>query len=95
MSGEVGLQSTPGAGSIFWFSARLPACAREVVEDAPPPTPTDGRRVLVVDDNDTNRRVIGELLAGAGYEIETAASAIEALGILERAAAAGKPFRPC
>ena len=93
MSGEVGLQSRPGAGSTFWFSARLPACAREVVEDAPPPAPADGRRVLVVDDNDTNRRVIGELLAGAGYEIESAASAIEALGILERAAAAGKPFQ--
>jgi CheY-like chemotaxis protein/HPt (histidine-containing phosphotransfer) domain-containing protein len=93
MSGEVGIQSSPGAGSIFWFSARMPACAREVVEDAPPPAPADGRRVLVVDDNDTNRRVIGELLAGAGYEIETAASAIEALGILERAAAAAKPFQ--
>jgi two-component system, sensor histidine kinase and response regulator len=93
MSGEVGLQSSPGAGSIFWFSARLPACAREVVEDAPLPAPADGRRVLVVDDNDTNRRVIGELLAGAGYEIETAASAIEALGVLERAAAAGTPFQ--
>ena len=93
MSGEVGLQSSPGAGSIFWFSARLPACAREIVEDAPPPAPTDGRRVLVVDDNDTNRRVIGELLTGAGYEIETVASAIEALGVLERAAAAGKPFQ--
>ena len=93
MSGEVGLQSSPGTGSTFWFSARLPACAREVVEDAPPPAPADGRRVLVVDDNDTNRRVIGELLTGAGYEIETAASAIEALGVLERAAAADKPFQ--
>jgi CheY-like chemotaxis protein/nitrogen-specific signal transduction histidine kinase len=93
MSGEVGLQSGLGAGSTFWFTARLPACAREAVEDASPPAPVDGRRVLVVDDNDTNRRVIGELLAGAGYEIETAASAIEALGVLERAAAARKPFQ--
>ncbi len=93
MSGEVGVQSRPGAGSIFWFSARLPACAREYVEDAPPPSPSEGRRVLVVDDNDTNRRVIGELLAGADYEVETAASAIEALTLLERAAASGQPFQ--
>ncbi len=93
MSGEVGVQSRPGAGSIFWFSARLPACAREYVEDAPPPSPTEGRRVLVVDDNDTNRRVIGELLAGADYEVETAASAVEALTLLERAAASGQPFQ--
>ena len=93
MSGEVGAQSKPGAGSIFWFSARLPACAREFIEDAPPPSPTEGRRVLVVDDNDTNRRVIGELLAGADYEVETVASAIEALSVLQRAAEGSSPFQ--
>ena len=93
MSGEVGVQSKPGAGSIFWFSARLPACAREFVEDEPTPSPTEGRRVLVVDDNDTNRRVIGDLLAGADYEVETAASAIEALSVLQRAAEDGMPFQ--
>jgi CheY-like chemotaxis protein len=49
--------------------------------------------VLVVDDNDTNRRVIGELLAGADYEVETAATAIEALSVLQRAADDGKPYQ--
>ena len=93
MSGEVGVQSRPGAGSTFWFTARLAPCAREAVEEAPVPAAADGRRVLVVDDNDTNRRVIGELLAGADYDIETAPTAIEALNILERAAEAGTPFQ--
>lgn len=94
MSGEVGVQSTPGSGSTFWFSARLPACVREeVTEDAPVASPAEGRRVLVVDDNDTNRRVIGELLSRADYDIETAASAIEALSVLQRAAEAGTPFQ--
>ena len=93
MSGEVGVQSAPGKGSTFWFTARLAPCAREAVEDAPVPAAADGRRVLVVDDNDTNRRVIGELLAGADYDIETAPTAIEALSILERAAEAGTPFQ--
>ena len=95
MSGEVGVQSSPGAGSIFWFSARLPACAREVVEDAPapPPSPAEGRRVLVVDDNDTNRRVIGELLEAAEYEVETASSAMDALSVLRRSVNGGKPFQ--
>ncbi|HKX98654.1 MAG TPA: response regulator [Steroidobacteraceae bacterium] len=93
MSGEVGVQSRPGAGSTFWFTARLTPCAREAVEEAPMPAAADGRRVLVVDDNDTNRRVIGELLAGADYDIETAPTAIEALNILERAAEAGTPFQ--
>lgn len=100
MSGEVGVQSGLGAGSIFWFSARLPAVApSDAVEDepasgdAPVGSPADGRRVLVVDDNDTNRRVIGELLAGADYEVETAGSAIEALSVLQRATEGGKPFQ--
>ena len=93
MSGEVGVQSTPGKGSTFWFTARLAPCAREAVEEAAPAADAEGRRVLVVDDNDTNRRVIGELLAGADYDIETASSAIEALSILERAAESGAPFQ--
>jgi len=92
MSGEAGVRSGLGVGSTFWFTARLAPCARETAEDAPLPAPADGRRVLVVDDNDTNRRVIGELLAGADYDIETASSAIEALTVLERAAESGKPF---
>jgi len=98
MSGEVGVVSAPGAGSTFWFTARLPACERAAAaavafEDEPTPVPADGRRVLVVDDNDTNRRVIGELLAGADYDVETAASAIEALSVLQRAAETGAPFQ--
>ncbi|MGH8204891.1 MAG: response regulator, partial [Steroidobacteraceae bacterium] len=97
MSGEAGVQSSLGAGSTFWFSARLPPCARDsaiaTVEETPAPSPAEGRRVLVVDDNDTNRRVIAELLGGADYEVETAKSAIEALSVLQRAAETGNPFQ--
>ncbi|MEX0733755.1 MAG: response regulator [Steroidobacteraceae bacterium] len=93
MSGDVGVSSRPGEGSTFWFTARLPPCAREPIEEPAPPAPDEGRRVLVVDDNDTNRRVIGELLAAADYQVETAASAIEALSVLQRAADAGSPFQ--
>ncbi len=97
MSGEAGVQSAPGAGSTFWFTARLPACERAAAlaspDDAPTTEPAEDRRILVVDDNDTNRRVIGELLVGADYDVETAASGIEALSVLERAAEAGTPFQ--
>ena len=93
MSGDVGVQSKPEQGSTFWFTARLPACARETIEEPAPSMSAEGRRVLVVDDNDTNRRVIGELLAGADYDVETAGSAIEGLSLLQRAAENSTPFQ--
>ncbi len=92
MGGDVGVQSRQGSGSTFWFSARLPACASQPEPPAARPVDADGRRILVVDDNDTNRRVIRELLGGS-YEVETAATAIEALSVLQRAAEHGTPFQ--
>jgi CheY-like chemotaxis protein/HPt (histidine-containing phosphotransfer) domain-containing protein/anti-sigma regulatory factor (Ser/Thr protein kinase) len=93
MSGDVGAQSMPAVGSTFWFTARLPPCAPEPIEEPAPATTAESRRVLVVDDNDTNRRVIGDLLAGADYEVETAASAIEGLNVLQRAVESASPFQ--
>jgi len=93
MGGDVGAKSAPGQGSTFWFTARLAAVAPAVESEAQRATVTEGRRVLVVDDNDTNRRVIGELLAGADFEVETAGSAIEALSVLQRAAESGAGFQ--
>jgi two-component system sensor histidine kinase/response regulator len=93
MSGEAGATSAPGKGSTFWFTAKLAPVARAVEAVAPRAAVTEGRRVLVVDDNDTNRRVIGEILAGADFEVEMAASAIEALSVLQRAAETGAGFQ--
>jgi len=92
MGGDVGVQSRQGGGSTFWFSARLPACEQLMVAEPEPAADAEGRRVLVVDDNDTNRRVIAGLLQGADYEVETAATAIEGLNLLQRAAESGAPF---
>ena len=93
MGGDCGATSAPGKGSTFWFTARLAPVARAEESQAPRAAVTEGRRVLVVDDNDTNRRVIGEILAGADFEVEMAASAIEALAVLQRAAETGAGFQ--
>ncbi|HEY7739080.1 MAG TPA: response regulator [Steroidobacteraceae bacterium] len=93
MGGEVGATSAPGEGSTFWFSARLPVVAASTAAAAPAQAAAEGRRVLVVDDSETNRRVIAEILRTADYEVETAASAIEALSVLERAADTDAPFQ--
>jgi hypothetical protein len=63
MNGETGVDSEEGVGSTFWFTA----CFERVVNlhqtHYPAPASIQGRRVLVVDDNATNRKVLmGQLL---------------------------------
>ncbi len=89
MGGEVDVESVPGKGSTFSFSARVGKGVSE--RRATLVRPAEGRaRILVVDDNDTNRRVLGEMLSASGYDIEPAPDASTALTALERAWRAGQ-----
>ena len=91
MDGEVGVESVHGQGSTFWFTARL---ARSATVKRPLVLSADlqGRRVLVVDDNDSARTVLSGLLSAMSFSIDEAASGAAAIAAIERAAAAGKPF---
>jgi signal transduction histidine kinase/CHASE3 domain sensor protein/ActR/RegA family two-component response regulator len=84
MGGSIGVISEPHEGSTFYFimppSSATGALAAPPVEDQPGAAVpvragrTGGkRRVLVIDDNDTNRRLVRALLAPAGYEVLDAA----------------------
>ncbi len=87
MDGEISLESRPGQGSRF--ECRIPFVLAEAVisrqkKDAPattnPALPRlDGSRILVVDDSETNRLVIAEMMRRAGAEVVEASNAIEAL----------------
>ncbi|KQV62635.1 MULTISPECIES: PAS domain S-box protein [unclassified Caulobacter] len=86
MGGEIGVESTVGKGSIFWFEVALPLGASEGggVKHAPEAEPLrlTGRRILVVDDVELNRELMLALLSKYGCEIglaEDGAQAIDAL----------------
>ena len=91
MGGEVGVDSVFGAGSTFWFTARL-GVAPDPVRRRVLAADLRGKPVLVVDDNQHARVVLGELLSGMGFAVSEAEDGPAALARLAQAAAAGTPY---
>ena len=91
MGGEVGVQSVPGQGSTFWFTARLGLGERRG-RPVLPQIDLRGRRVLVVDDNAHAAQVLRELLEAQAFlvrEVHGGAAAVEAV---REAATEGAPY---
>jgi two-component system, sensor histidine kinase and response regulator len=91
MGGEVGVRSDPGVGSTFWFILPM----RPQVAVAAPKSATSERtgiRVLIVDDNETNRRVLASQLSRKSYVVSSCSGGKEALALMRQALGDNKPF---
>jgi PAS domain S-box-containing protein len=95
MGGQLRVESALGQGSTFRFTAPFTVQQGTVQGPATPAEPAElrGLRVLVVDDNATNRLVIEEMLSHWGSSPTVVDGGQAALDALERAAQLGEPFR--
>ncbi|HEV2106310.1 MAG TPA: ATP-binding protein, partial [Candidatus Eisenbacteria bacterium] len=93
MGGRIEVRSAPGEGSTFAFTARFGQASGAPAGAAGDPGSVAGVRVLVVDDNATNRRILEDMARGWGMDVECAADAGEALVRLTRGRREGRPFR--
>lgn len=92
MQGQIWVESEIGIGSIFHFTAVFAVSDLAHVGPQTNTTSLAGRRVLVVDDNSTNRRILDEILRNWLIEPTLAEGAVAAIRELEQAAAGGRPF---
>jgi CheY-like chemotaxis protein len=92
MGGEIGVESAPGRGSEFWFTARFGLRADAAREVAAPPPGLSGVHVLIVDDNATSREILVTRLRSWGMRPEEASDGPSGLQALHRALGEDDPF---
>jgi two-component system sensor histidine kinase/response regulator len=92
MGGEIGVTSEPGVGSEFFFTVRLQKATGSSLSPMIARANLKGLRVLVVDDNATNREILEKQLDVWGMGARSACGGDEALSLLAAGVDQGAPF---
>ncbi|MBO9558434.1 MAG: response regulator [Caulobacter sp.] len=85
MGGDVGFTSPPEGGSLFWLEIAAPPASETAAPIEADTALLAGLRVLIVEDNATNRLIAGRLLEAMGAVVETADDGVQGLEAVERA----------
>jgi signal transduction histidine kinase/CheY-like chemotaxis protein len=91
MGGSIGVESRPGEGCAFWFTLPLTLDAQPHAAPVPVAELRD-LRVLIVDDNEVNRRVLQEQIASWGMRNGSFSSGEQALAAIHAARQSGDPY---
>ncbi|MFC4784388.1 response regulator [Nocardioides sp. MAHUQ-72] len=92
LGGHIDVYSEVGEGSTFSFTAAFERARSSPTRRAAVPARLQGRRVLVVDDNETNRFILTEQLLAWEMQVVAVESGADALTAMRTAAAEGRPF---
>ena len=92
MHGEIEIESEPGKGSLFYFTARFAKPVKAQAQDSNG-YQLKGLRALVVDDNVTNCAVVADALRSWAMEADAATSGAEALTVMRRCATQNRPYQ--
>ncbi len=92
MGGEMGINSQEGKGAEFWFTLALDKQAGESVRPVEITEEVRGKRLLVVDDNKSNRRIMEQMLKSWGCRVDQADNGDDALLKLKKGHAENDPF---
>jgi two-component system, sensor histidine kinase and response regulator len=94
MGGRAWVESDAGKGSVFHFTAQFQLQNEESVEKSSAMNVNlSGMRILVVDDNFTNRLILREMLSNRGAEVDEAGDGPSALDLINHARTSGIPYK--